>query len=212
MSAFFSSLKYKLACSAVAAGLALPAGLAFAAERVSPESIINALTPRKPLTRSLSVNPVEPATSRDAEIKKFVDSLRNRSTRSLTSTEREHIAMIAKERPRIDLEIKFDFNSAKISRSALPDVQALGKALSDPSLKGNSFVLAGHTDAVGSDSSNQDLSERRADAVKQYLVENYGLTPSQLLTAGYGESRLKDTKNPNAAGNRRVEIVNMADK
>ena len=210
MPAIFGTLKYKLACTAIAAGLALPAGFAFAAERVSTEAIINALTPKKPLTRSLSSSPVEQA--RESETKKFVDSLRNRSTKSLTSNEREHIAMLARDKPRIDLEIRFDFNSANISRSAMPDVQALGKALSDPSLKGNPFVLAGHTDAVGSEHANQDLSERRADSVKQYLVENYGLAPDQLVTAGYGKGRLKDKDHPSAAVNRRVEIVNMADK
>jgi len=210
MPAILGTLKYKLACSAIVAGLALPAGFAIGAERVSSEAILNALTPKKPLTRSLSVTPTQQ--TRDMEIKKFVDSLRNRSTRSLTSNEREHIALIAQDKPRIDLEIRFDFNSANISRSAMPDVQALGKALSDPSIKGNSFVLAGHTDAVGSEHANQDLSERRADAVKQYLVENYGLAPDLLVTAGYGKSRLKDTARPSAAANRRVEIVNMADK
>jgi outer membrane protein OmpA-like peptidoglycan-associated protein len=212
MSSHIGSLKRMLACSAIAGGLAVSAGFAFAAENVTSESIINALTPKRPLTRSLSVSPGPSRNAQDAETKKFVDTLRNRSTRSLTSNERDHIAMIARDKPKIDLEIRFDFNSANISRSAMPDVQALGKALADPSLKGNSFVLAGHTDAVGSEHANQDLSERRADSVKQYLVENYGLAPDRLVTAGYGKSRLKDKDHPTAALNRRVEIVNMDDK
>jgi len=43
----------------------------------------------------------------------------------------------------------------------MPSVQALGKALSDANLKGSTFVVAGHTDAIGSEAYNQDLSERR---------------------------------------------------
>jgi outer membrane protein OmpA-like peptidoglycan-associated protein len=189
MSAKLGSLNYTLACTVIVAGLALPAGLASAAEKVSTEAIINALTPKKPLTRSLTVSPAQQA--KEAETKKFVDSLRNRRTRSLSSNEREQIAAIAEEKPRID---------------------ALGKALSDPKLKGNSFVLAGHTDAIGSEVVNQDLSERRADAVKEYLIDKYGLAPDQLVTAGYGKTRLKDKDHPSAAANRRVEVVNVADK
>src|SRR6185436_16915977 len=147
--------------SALAVGLAFATGPAWTAEKVSSDAIINALTPKKPLTRSLSASPAEQA--KEAETKKFVDTLRNRTTRSLSSNERDQIATIAQEKPRIDLEIKFEFNSAQISRSAMPDMEALGKALSDPSLNGSSIVLAGHTDVVGRDDVNQDLSERRAD-------------------------------------------------
>ena len=88
----------------------------------------------------------------------------------------------------------------------------LGKALSDSSLKGSTFVLAGHTDAVGGEEFNQDLSNRRADAVKRYLIDKFGLAPEHLVTAGYGKSRLKNKNNPSASENRRVEVVNMADK
>ena len=205
-----ADLKYAVACVALAAGLALSTGQATAAEKVSSDAIINALTPKKPLTRSLSASPAEQA--KEAETNKFVDTLRNRTTRSLSSNERDQIATIAQEKPRIDLEIKFEFNSAQISRSAMPDMEALGKALSDPSLKGSSIVLAGHTDVVGRDDVNQDLSERRADTVKQFLIDKYRLAPENLVTAGYGKTRLKDKANPRAAENRRVEIVNMVPK
>jgi outer membrane protein OmpA-like peptidoglycan-associated protein len=205
-----SKLKCTIVCSATALSFALSMSLASAAEKVSSESIINALTPKKPLTRSLSMSPAEQA--KEAETKKFVDSLRNRRTRSLSSNEREQIATIAQDKPRIDLEIKFEFNSAEISRSALGEMDQLGKALSDPALKGSTIALAGHTDASGSEDVNQSLSERRADAVKEYLVDKFHLSPENLVTAGYGKTRLKDKDHPRAPENRRVEIVNMADK
>src|SRR5262245_21386759 len=157
-----AGVKYALACSALAAGLALSTGQACAAENVSSDAIINALTPKKRIMRSLSVSPAEQA--KDTETQKFVDTLRNRAARTLSLNERDQLATIAQEKPRIDLEIKFEFNSAQISRSAMSDMEALGKALSDPALKGSSIALAGHTDAVGRDDVNQDLSERRADA------------------------------------------------
>ncbi|MGB7120432.1 MAG: OmpA family protein, partial [Bradyrhizobium sp.] len=128
------------------AALSMTAGLALAAENnVSADQIVNALQP-KPLTRSLSADrPVDPAVQ--ARENGIVDRLRNRKTRSLSLGEREQIAELAAAKPKIDLDIQFDYNSAKISQASLSAVQELGKALSDPALKGSTFVVAGHTDA-----------------------------------------------------------------
>ncbi len=195
--------------SAFAAGivLSLSAGFAGAADNATEEQILKALTPKR-LTRSLSASPADAAKA--AEEQKFVNQIRNRTTRSLSSGEREQIAEIAKEKPSIDLEITFDYNSANISQKALPAVAALGKALTNPDLKGTTFVLAGHTDATGGDTYNQELSERRADALKKYLTEKYGLAAADLVTVGYGKTKLKNSGAPTAEENRRVQIVNMA--
>jgi outer membrane protein OmpA-like peptidoglycan-associated protein len=78
----------------------------------------------------------------------------------------------------------------------MPAVQELGKALSNPSLKGSTFVVAGHTDAIGSDAFNLDLSERRADTIKNYLAQKFGINGADLVTVGYGKTRLKDAQHP----------------
>ncbi len=207
-------LKLKLACSVIA-GLTLLAGAEFAvaSEKPSQEQIIKALTPvKKPLTRGLSASSADAAPTASPEDRQFINSLRNRTTRSLSFDEREKIITVAKDQPSIDLEITFKFNSATVTPAAMADVDKLGKALSDPALKGSTFVLSGHTDAVGGESTNLDLSNRRADAVKRLLVEKYGVSAQNLVTAGYGKSKLKNTSDPFAAENRRVQIINMADK
>jgi outer membrane protein OmpA-like peptidoglycan-associated protein len=187
-------------------------GLAKAADDVTEDQILKALTPaKKPLTRSLSAVPqtqIDPAAAVEG---KFVQSLRNRATRSLSVTEREEIASIAKDKPKIDLEITFDYNSADISVKSLPAVQALGRALSNPDLKGSTFIVAGHTDAAGGDAYNQELSERRADSIKRYLVDKFGIAGTDLVTVGYGKTKLKDPANSLAEVNRRVQVVNMED-
>ena len=202
----FSGLKAITICAA----LSMTAGLAFAGDNVSSDQILNALQP-KPLTRGLSVGTpqVDPAKAQEMN---FVQSLRNRKTRSMSMGEREEIAQIAATKPKIDLEIHFDFNSADISKESMPSVQALGDALSDPKLRGSTFVVAGHTDGVGGDAFNQDLSERRADTIKRYLVDKYGLAGSDLVTVGYGKTKLKNTADPNDGVNRRVQVVNMDTK
>src|ERR1035441_585946 len=139
----------KVAASIFAVGTVLLTAsvLAFAGENVTSDTIVRALQP-KPLTRGLSVE--SPADSAAAAAEgRFVETLRNRKTRSLSSGEREEIATIAADKPNIDLEITFDYNSADISATSLPGVEALGKALSDPNLKGSTFVVAGYTDAAG---------------------------------------------------------------
>jgi outer membrane protein OmpA-like peptidoglycan-associated protein len=192
--------------------LSFGVGAALAADDVTEDQILKALTPaKKPLTRGLSAGgPAEPAAN-PAQTK-FVSSVRGRTTRSLSQTEREEIAAIVKDKPKIDLEINFDYNSADISTKSLPSVQALGRALTNNDLKGSTFVVAGHTDAAGGETYNQDLSERRADAIKRYLVDKYGINGTDLVTVGYGKSKLKDSSQPMAEVNRRVQVVNMENK
>jgi outer membrane protein OmpA-like peptidoglycan-associated protein len=202
-----------LSIATIGAALSLGVGQAIAGDdNVTADQILQALAPpKKPLTRGLSIGPqADPA--KVAEEGAFVQKIRNRTTRSLSSGEREEIATIAKEKPNIDLEINFDYNSADISTRSMPSVQALGKALTNPDLKGSTFVVAGYTDAAGTDGYNQDLSERRADAIKRYLTDKYGIAGSDLVTVGYGKTKLKDPSNPMADVNRRVQVVNMQNK
>lgn len=206
-----SSLKAFRAIGMIGIALSVTAGIAAAADDVTSDQILRALTPKKPLTRSLSMTPpTEPAVN--AAEGKFVDTLRNRSTRSLSTGEREQIATIAAAKPAIDLEITFDYNSATISKKSQSSVQALGNALSNEELKGSTFVVAGYTDAVGSEAYNQDLSERRADAIKRYLTDKYGIAGADLVTVGYGKSKPKAGLPPTDPANRRVQVVNMASK
>lgn len=214
MSKIHGRTSFAAILSLLTIGAALSMGVAKAAEDVTEDQILKALTPsKKPLTRGLSTGPqtqTDPAAA--AAEGKFVQSLRNRPTRSLSVTEREEIATIVKDKPKIDLEINFDYNSADISAKSMPSVQALGRALSNPDLKGSTFVVAGHTDAAGGETYNQDLSERRADSIKRYLVDKFGIAGTDLVTVGYGKTKLKDPANPLADVNRRVQVVNMENK
>jgi outer membrane protein OmpA-like peptidoglycan-associated protein len=163
-------------------------GPAAAGEVVSSQQILEALTAQ---TKGPSV----------------VDRLK--LTRSPTFDDRNYAVATAQSTPHIDLEVKFDFDSAEITPEAEGQIRELGNALADPALKGATISINGHTDGKGSDGFNKRLSERRAQSIKAYLVDNFGLTASNLRTVGYGKSRLKNTSDPFAAENRRVEVVNM---
>jgi len=201
---------HSLTVVTIGAALSMTACLAFAGDTVSANQIVDALK-SKPLTRGLSTGS-QVDTAEVAKEASFVDSLRNRKTRSLSLGEREEIAQIASAKPKIDLEIHFDYNSAEISKASTQAVQELGKALSDASMKGSTFVLAGHTDAIGSEAYNQDLSERRADTIKHYLTDKFGIAGTDLVTVGYGKTKPKDPNAPMDPINRRVQVVNMDTK
>lgn len=173
------------------------------------DKIGTALQAKKPLTRSVAAAPDPRA---EAE-KQVVDRLRTRSisvepAQAPTADERAQIAEIARDKPAIDLEIPFEYNSADISPKAIPALVSLGNALSRQDLKGAVFFINGHTDAAGSADYNQMLSQRRANSVRRVLIEQYRLAPDTLIAAGFGKEQLRNPGNPLGEENRRVQIVN----
>jgi len=116
----------------------------------------------------------------------------------------------AKEAPSIDLEIYFDYKSAEVTPKAVAVLDTLGRALSDARLADDSFLIAGHTDAKGGAAYNLELSQRRAQAVRQFLIANFKVDAQRLVAKGYGLQRLKTPNDPLAAANRRVQIVNLS--
>lgn len=173
---------------------------------LSAQQIIDGLKVSK--TRSLSA-PTQPVlTPSDLA---FVRSVRGK-TRSLSMGDRDHLAAIAADRPKIDLDINFDFDSAALTPRTEPQLHSLGKALTSDELAGSVVMLGGHTDGKGSDAYNQSLSERRAEAVKRFLIETYHVPAANLVSAGYGKEGYKNSSDPLAPENRRVEVVNMAAK
>lgn len=128
----------------------------------------------------------------------------------LSLDESRHLAEVANENPKIDLEIYFDLNSAAITSKAEPQIIELCRALQLPQLEKAVILIIGHTDARGSAAYKQQLSERRAEAVKQYLVEKCKLPDENLVTRAYGFRVPKNKADPYAAENNRVEIVNLS--
>ena len=107
----------------------------------------------------------------------------------------------------IDLEVYFEFGSARLTRRTREDLRALGRALSSRELAPFRYLIAGHTDGVGDPRGNLDLSRRRAFAVKGHLVDNFPIDPRRLRAVGFGDMRLKRPERPEAAINRRVEVI-----
>ena len=178
---------------------------AASAQDLTVERIRQALSPAGSLTRSLSAH--RPET--DDGSAGFIDSLRNRPVSAFSGDDRSKLAAFKADKPSIDLELQFDFNSDALRGPALKTATLLGDAISSPEFKGRTFLIAGYTDAKGSDQINQALSERRAEAVRTFLITRYRIPPADLIAVGYGKTDLKDPANPTAAVNRRVQAVNL---
>jgi outer membrane protein OmpA-like peptidoglycan-associated protein len=110
---------------------------------------------------------------------------------------------------RVDLDtITFEFGSAEVAESQVNKLEGVATAM-ERLLKKNpaeTFLIEGHTDAVGSDLANLALSDRRAEAVAQALTDVFGLPPENLTTQGYGEEYLKVNTQKPERQNRRVGI------
>jgi len=210
---------FKLIGKFTLAGAALAIGLGAALAQTSLENQINnSLQPKggSGLTRGLGGGNTRSISAPDpkaAEQQKFIHQLRTRSISVEPAAppapeERAKIVEIIKEKPSIDLEIYFDYNSAEIGPKALPALIALGNVLSKEGFKGTVFFINGHTDAAGSPEYNQGLSQHRAEAVRKVLIEQYKLAPDTLVAVGFGKEQLKNPGQPLAPENRRVQIVN----
>ena len=112
------------------------------------------------------------------------------------------------EQSGIDLTIHFDFDSARLRQDSIPQLQELVRALSSDQLADYKFRVEGHTDAKGTADYNQNLSERRADAVVAFLRSN-GVSADNLDAVGKGFNELRNRRNPYHEENRRVRVVTL---
>lgn len=103
--------------------------------------------------------------------------------------------------------IYFDFGNTKVTDESLPVLQAIFDKMREyPQMK---IEIAGHTDNIGDDETNQWISQKRADAVRNWLIQK-GISKTRIIAKGYGESQPMATNDNEKEGrelNRRIEII-----
>ncbi|MEW9798513.1 OmpA family protein [Alteromonas sp. CYL-A6] len=114
--------------------------------------------------------------------------------------------MFDEEEVSITLRVLFDNNSSVVKQPNDPEIQAFADFMTR--YTNTQATIEGHTSAPGNADYNMTLSEARADAFKDVLVQRYGIDPSRLETVGYGETQLLDTSNTAEAHrvNRRISV------
>lgn len=113
--------------------------------------------------------------------------------------------------PAISVNVTFASGSASLTPAAMEQLNPLGRALVSPEHAASRFRIEGHTDTVGSAEENRLLSERRANAVRDYLMQRFSIPADRLVTEGLGETRLlvpTGDETPEQR-NRRVQVLNL---
>ncbi len=139
--------------------------------------------------------------SADAPVRGRTRSIRLLDGEAATPAEPEPAAPASA----LSAPVQFEFDSSVILPQAREQLDAIaeGIKLLPP---GRTVVIEGHTDAAGSEDYNQQLSRRRAAAVKQYLAQRHGITPQRLRDLGLGERQPIEGLDPLAPENRRVQF------
>jgi outer membrane protein OmpA-like peptidoglycan-associated protein len=108
------------------------------------------------------------------------------------------------------LLITFETNATALTTGAKRELDIVGRALNTSKLADFNFVIEGHADPRGSAERNRRLSEGRAAAVREYLVQNQSVREDRLKAVGKGDLEPLNANNPAAPENRRVVFVNMS--
>ncbi|MFK8079480.1 MAG: OmpA family protein [Granulosicoccus sp.] len=107
----------------------------------------------------------------------------------------------------VSMPVLFHFGKTSVIEESRPFLDRIGQMLLKPEYVNQKLVVEGHTDAVGTTTNNQRLSELRALAIKEYLVSQFAIDPYRLFPTGKGESRLIEPEAPTDRANRRVEFL-----
>ncbi len=167
---------------------------AAAEQTLTPESIVSSLAGDKGSAGGAA----------DAE---FFARLKQKHTRGYRPEDRAEVESFSVSRPKISIEVYFDLDSAEITQPARATLDKVGVALQDGRLSGKNLIFRGHTDASGTPNYNDRLSDRRSEAVKRYIVQNFSVDERNIEAIGSGSRNLKNPSDPLADENRRVEIV-----
>jgi OOP family OmpA-OmpF porin len=135
---------------------------------------------------------------------------RVKSKADAVSLKRPPIATELLELPQFVVEVQFDPDASRIRPESYQALGLIADALCHSTLLRNGFLIVGRTDATGKREYNLTLSQKRADAIRDALVNTFRISPKRLQAVGLGEEQLQDAARPTAAINQQVQVVTVA--
>lgn len=109
--------------------------------------------------------------------------------------------------PQIRFDVVFDPDSSLIRPASYQTIGSIADALTDPKMRPYRYLIVDHVEAAGRRDHNLILSQRRADSIRDVLVNTFKVSPKRLLALGLGEEQLQDVNRPAAPANARVQII-----
>ena len=165
-------------------------------------------TPRVSATRGFSLSRPTPVTTRPKATPPRTQQRTPRQQAAATQR-RQQTRPVAIQPGRVDLRLAFGAGSSTLSPTAQAQIRAFAEALRRPQLANVRVRIEGHTDSSGSRAVNVSLSQRRAQAVADYLVSQ-GVPLGRLEVRGFGYDRPLPGRPASARENRRVEAVRIS--
>ncbi len=111
--------------------------------------------------------------------------------------------------PQLVVEIRFDEDAAVIRPESYRTLGRIADVLTDPTLLTYKFLIVAHTGSSGRRENNLTLSQRRADVIREVLVNTFKISSKRLQAIGLGEEQLLDAARPTAAVNQRIQIATV---
>lgn len=198
-------MHFKIVVWLVGACMALPVGAQTATP--SAEQMIEQLkAPRTRGLRNLIIEAAPASTDTPADTPTVPTPAATAAATAVPASTAPDSA--ASARPSLSLMIQFDFNSARVRPESRQALANLSQALQSPGLVDSRFAVEGHTDAKGNAATNLKLSDKRAQAVRDFL-KSKGIAAERLVAVGKGSAEPANSADPFAAENRRVRIINL---
>ena len=111
--------------------------------------------------------------------------------------------------PQLAVEIRFDEDAAVIRPESYQTLGRIADVLTDPKLLAYKFLIVVHTVSAGRRENNLTLSQRRADVIREVLVNTFKISSKRLQAIGLGEEQFVDATRPAAAVNQRIQIATV---
>ena len=186
----------------------LTALAAFAA----PVAVSRGQTPpsRDDIVNQLSRFETAPELDIAALRQKVLDKSRSRSRNEPEPSKRPPIVPELLNLPTFTVNIDFDNDTPVVRPSSYQTVGRIADALVNSSLLPYSFLIVGHTDSNGRREANVQLSRRRADAIRDSLVNTFKISSKRLQSLGLGEEQFVDQAHPTSPANLQIQIVTIA--
>jgi outer membrane protein OmpA-like peptidoglycan-associated protein len=113
--------------------------------------------------------------------------------------------------PHVELDIQFNPDTPVIRPESYAVIARMADALTNPALMSFTFLVVGHVESNGRRDNNLALSQRRAEAIRDALVQTFKLSSKRIFAVGLGEEQLLDANNPKAAVNQQAQIVTLGE-
>jgi outer membrane protein OmpA-like peptidoglycan-associated protein len=112
--------------------------------------------------------------------------------------------------PTFNVDITFDVDTPIVQPESYQTVGRIADAMVHSSLLPYTFVIVGHIEANGRREANAILSQRRADAIREILVNTFKISGKRIQSVGLGEEQLLDSARPTAPVNNQIQIMTLA--